>query len=95
MKKTKEAIKDKFKFYTSIYWPVLICFAISIILLVISFLLPPPGQIDNSVLTAVGEIFGFATLFVFIERAHKGADITFRHKDTEVVVNNPDNSDDE
>ena len=40
-----------------------ICLSISIILMVAGFCVPPTGIIDGSVLTATGELFGFATLF--------------------------------
>ena len=38
------------------------CFAISIVLVVVGFVLPPSGQIDNSVLIAVGELGFFSTV---------------------------------
>lgn len=37
--------------------------AVSILLIISSFILPPTGIIDPSVLAAVGEIFAFATLY--------------------------------
>lgn len=40
---------------------------VNVALVIASFILPPMGQIDSSVLTAVGEIGGFATVFVGIE----------------------------
>ena len=38
------------------------CFAISIVLVVVGFCIPPTGQIDNSVLIAVGELGFFSTV---------------------------------
>lgn len=38
------------------------CFVVSVILMVVGFLLPPTGVIDNSVLIAVGELGFFSTL---------------------------------
>jgi len=40
-----------------------ICLIISVSLIIASFVLPPIGIIDNSVLAAVGELFAFGTLF--------------------------------
>ena len=42
--------------------PFWICLIVSIGLIVAGFCVPPMGLIDGSVLTAVGILFGFATL---------------------------------
>lgn len=42
--------------------PFWICLIVSISLMVAGFCVPPMGVIDGSVLTAVGVLFGFATL---------------------------------
>ena len=42
--------------------PFWICLLVSIGLMVAGFCVPPTGIIDGSVLTAVGVLFGFATL---------------------------------
>lgn len=42
--------------------PFWICLIVSIGLIVAGFCVPPMGIIDGSVLTAVGILFGFATL---------------------------------
>ena len=42
--------------------PFWICLIVSISLIVAGFFVPPIGIIDGSVLTAVGILFGFATL---------------------------------
>lgn len=39
-----------------------VCFVISITLAVIGFILPPTGEIDNSVLICIGELGFFATI---------------------------------
>ena len=39
-----------------------ICLTVSICLCIAGFWLPPQGIIDGSVLTAVGELLGFATV---------------------------------
>ena len=42
--------------------PFWICLIVSIGLIVAGFCVPPMGIIDGSVLTAVGSLFGFASL---------------------------------
>lgn len=42
--------------------PFWICLIVSIGMMVAGFCVPPTGIIDGSVLTAVGVLFGFATL---------------------------------
>lgn len=75
------------------FWVCLIC---SIGLIVAGFLVPPTGEIDGSVLTAVGELFGFATLFVVYHAIEKGIDIKLQHGNTSVTAgdlnNRPDNN---
>ena len=39
-----------------------VCFVISIALAVIGFILPPTGEIDNSVLICIGELGFFSTV---------------------------------
>ena len=72
-----------------------ICLAISTALLVASFLLPPTGKIDPSVLRGVGEIFAFAVLYVVIEALNRGTDVTLQKGDVNLHLNNPDKVDDE
>lgn len=84
MKTIKEIYKNISK--TS-FW---ICFTISVSLLIISFIIPPTGEISPSVLEAVAEIFAFATLGTVIDAIKKGSDITLKHGTTEVTLNNPE-----
>lgn len=63
-----------------------VCLAISIALVVAGFPVPPTGKIDGSVLTAVGELFGFATLEVVYIAIKKGVDARLRHGKTEVAI---------
>lgn len=60
----------------------------SLLLIVASFVLPPIGMIDPSVLTAVGEIMGFAALGAICKALDKGVDATLKHNDTEITINN-------
>lgn len=64
----------------------LICLITSVGLIVTSFFIPPLAVVDGSVLAAVGELFGFASLAevgAAIERGH-GATIT--HGGTTIEV---------
>ena len=67
-----------------------VCLAISVTLLTVSFLLPPTGKIDPSVLRGVGEIFAFAVLYTVIEALNRGTDVTLHKGDIDITLNNPD-----
>lgn len=61
---------------------------IAICLIIASFIVPPTGVIDSSVLAAVGEIFAFASLGALIKAIDKGIDAKVKHGDTELHVIN-------
>lgn len=73
--------------YKLAYWA---CLITSIILLFLGFFSIPVGQIDPTVLTGTGILFGFATLAVGIKALDKGIDTKITHKDTTLELNNPD-----
>lgn len=86
MKKLKEALKNNFCFWL---------FAIiALLLLIVSFILPPTGSIDPSVLQAVGECFAFASLGAVYKALDKGIDAKISKGDTSLTINNPDKDDD-
>lgn len=62
------------------------CFMISIGLMVTGFLMPPKGVIDGSVLTGVGELFGFVALDNIRRAIEKGVDAKIKHGKTEVTI---------
>lgn len=66
---------------------------IALLLLIVSFILPPTGQIDPSVLRATAEILGFPSLLAAYELGLRA--ITFRYTkgDTTIEIINPDNKD--
>ena len=72
-----------------------VCLAISVTLLTVSFLLPPTGKIDPSVLRGVGEIFAFAVLYTVIEALQRGTDVNFHKGDIDISLNNPDTKDED
>lgn len=59
-------------------------------LIVAGFLFPPPGQVDNSVLVAAGELNGTIALGAVIKAIDKGVDATFQHNNTSVTITNKD-----
>lgn len=59
---------------------------LSILLIVISFILPPAGAVDPSVALAVGELFGFASLGTVIKAIDKGKTATINHNGTSITV---------
>lgn len=63
-----------------------ICLCVAIILLVASFLLPPIGIVDNSVLLAVSELWGFGALGAFSNAIAKGMGAKVSKGDTSLEV---------
>lgn len=56
-------------------------------LIVASFILPPLGIIDNSVLVGIGEIDGFIALGAVIKAIDKGSSASIKHNGTEFTIN--------
>ena len=75
--------------------PFFICLSFSITLIIVSFIIPPLGKIDPSVLQAVGEIFLFATLYVVIEGTNKGSNVDISKGDVSIHIQNPENENEE
>lgn len=67
-----------------------VCLLTSLVLIALGFVVPPMGSIDGSVLTAVGELFGFAALAVVADAVREGYDAKIIHGNTTVEVNNDD-----
>lgn len=63
-----------------------ICLGVALTLLAASFLLPPTGVIDPSVLKAAAILLGFAALGIVGKNLSLGKDVTFSHGDTEVTI---------
>lgn len=74
----KKKHADKYIFF--------ICLVVSIALFIGGFFCPPMGQIDGSVLTAGGILFGFAALGVAGQNIANGKDVIFRKGDAEITV---------
>lgn len=58
----------------------------SLVLITASFICPPLAVIDGSVLAAVGEVFGFAALWVLIKAMDDGHTATLTHNDTTLTI---------
>lgn len=65
-----------------------VCLGISIGLIIGGFLCPPQGQIDGSVLKAVGELFAFAALALGVHAVELGYDLKVSKGDASVELNN-------
>ena len=59
---------------------------VSLGLLIASFIVPPTGQIDPSVLAGTGEIFGFAALYVVFVAVLNGTKATVTKGGTTLSV---------
>lgn len=62
----------------------------SIGLVVAGFLVPPMGIIDGSVLTAVGELFGFGALAQLPHVVAMGKEFRIKHGQTSISVGDHD-----
>lgn len=74
-------------------WINFICFATSIVLAVVGFILPPKGQIDNSVLICIGELGLFSTISKipdFIHALKNGGSVEVGSKNGYVKVEGAD-----
>lgn len=69
---------DKYIFY--------VCLAAAIIIGAVSFVLPPTGVIDPSVLKFIAMLLGFAALGVAGQNLANGKGVTFSHGETEVTI---------
>lgn len=67
-----------------------VCLAASLGFLTASFVVPPTGIVDQSVLRAASLIFGFAALFVVREAVMEGLGIKLTHGDTVIEVKDLD-----
>lgn len=66
-----------------------VCLCTSIVLIVAGFFVPPLGVIDGSVLTAVGELFAFATLAT-IPYIAQGRSVELKHGNTTLALGDDD-----
>ena len=79
-------MKRFFDAYVKWNIPFFILGGVSLLLLIISWIAPPPMQVHESVLQAVAEIFGFAALWTVVLAVEKGTGASFRKGDVEVEI---------
>lgn len=82
-----EAIK-KATVGNPVFW---VSFALCAGLIVAGFLVPPMGVVDGSVLTAVGELFAFPTLWTVWHAIDRGIDARLTRGNTTLDIGNFDN----
>ena len=63
---------------------------ISVGLLIASFILPPTGVIDPSVIGGVGEVMGIFAIWVVIKAIDRGVDTKVTHNGTSIEIQNLD-----
>ena len=75
--------------------PFFILGGVALLLLIISWIAPPPMQVHESVLQAVAEIFGFASLWTIAIAVEKGTGASLRKGDVEVEIKEDHNQEKE
>ena len=66
--------------------PFFVLGGIALLLLIISWIAPPPMQIHGSVIQAVAEIFAFASLWTIVIALEKGTGASFKKGDIELEI---------
>lgn len=88
-------MKRFFDAYVKWNIPFFILGGVSLLLLIISWIAPPPMQVHESVLQAVAEIFGFASLWTIVIAVEKGTGASLRKGDVEVEIKEDHNQEKE
>lgn len=87
-KKFNEYWSNSPKWARILFWVFL---GISAGLLIASWIVPPMGTIDSSVLAAIGELMGFASLGVGFECIFAGMSVSLQKGDTTINVSHDSN----
>lgn len=66
--------------------PFFVLGGIALLLLIISWIAPPPMQIHGSVIQAVAEIFAFAALWTIVIAVEKGTAASLKKGDLELEI---------
>jgi hypothetical protein len=94
MNMNKGQIKKQATDGTRSFWlsrlTFVICFFVSVGLVVGGFFVPPMGVIDGSVLTAVGELLLFPTLLYGFRAVEMGLKVKFQKGETSVEIHKDD-----
>ena len=86
--KTKEIKTDGTRSFWLSRLTFIVCFFVSVGLIIGGFFVPPMGIIDGSVLTAVGELLLFPTLLYAFRALELGMKVKFQKGDTSIEVHN-------
>ena len=79
-------MKQFWDYYIRYNIPFFVLGGIALVLLIISWIAPPPMQVHESVLQAVAEIFGFASLWTIVIAIEKGTGASFKKGDIELEI---------
>ena len=79
-------MKRFFDAYLKYNVPFFVLGGISLILLIISWIAPPPMQIHETVLQGVAEIIGLAALWTVVLAIEKGTGASFKKGDIELEI---------
>lgn len=82
------------KYVAKNWWFHILTF-VSVGLIIASFIVPPTGAIDPTVLGALGEIFAFAGLGTVIKAIDEGVDAKVEHNNTSVTIGDLNKNEDE
>lgn len=66
--------------------PFFVLGGIALLLLIISWIAPPPMQVHESVIQAVAEIFAFAALWTIVIAVEKGTAASLKKGDLELEI---------
>ena len=75
--------------------PFFILGGVALLLLIISWIAPPPMQVHESVLQAVAEIIGLAALWTLVLAIEKGTGASFKKGDIELEIQEDHNQEKE
>ena len=92
MKKEHTFIKECKECWKEDIWLKILTIT-SVALIISSFIVPPLGIIDGSVLAAVGELTGIGALWQFTKAMNKNIDAKVKIKEIELELNNKDDND--
>lgn len=92
MKKEHTFIKECKECWKEDIWLKILTIT-SVALIISSFIVPPIGIIDGSVLAAVGELTGLGALWEFTKAMKKNIDAKLKIKEIELELKNRDDDD--
>ena len=92
MKKEHTFIKECKECWKEDIWLKILTIT-SVVLIISSFIVPPLGIVDGSILAAVGELTGIGALWQFTKAMNRNIDAKVKIKEIELELNNKDDDD--